>query len=162
MKAQKEFLRKHFEKNEYNIRYTISTSTNESTKRQLGLSLDEMLINCRFSGRPCNSSDFSWFFSFQYINCFEFVPSREIYNYGRRQGLSIDLSAMPRNEDYFETNPSMGFQLMVFNKSENRRLNSYFGQYLIRANGETDVSIERSFVNKMPRPYSECTLEDSR
>ena len=52
--SKKEFLRKYFEKYEYDIRYLISTKSNDSIKKQLGLSLDEMLINCQFNGKVSN------------------------------------------------------------------------------------------------------------
>ena len=72
----------------------------------------------------CNSSDFSWFFSFDWINCFEFHSTEKIYNDGNYGKLHLDLSAGLMDEGVFDSNPVIGFQLLVFNKSENRRISS--------------------------------------
>lgn len=45
--SKKEFLIKNFDSFEYSIDYTITTFANESTRKKLGLGIDEILINCR-------------------------------------------------------------------------------------------------------------------
>lgn len=41
-------------------------------KKQLGFTLEEMIISCSFSGEKCNMSEFSWLYSMNYGNCFQF------------------------------------------------------------------------------------------
>lgn len=45
--SKREFLIKNFLSFEYFVRYEISIFANESTKKKLGLGIDEILINCK-------------------------------------------------------------------------------------------------------------------
>lgn len=91
-------------------------------------------------------------------NCFEFLPPVKVFNTGQKGELHLDLFAS-QDKDLIITNPAIGFQFMVVNKSENRRFNSYFEKYLAMTNAETDISFQRTFINKLKMPYSECTID---
>ena len=49
-----------------------NASSNPSGTKALGWSLDTMLISCTYNGVTCNSSDFFWWYSFEYGNCYTF------------------------------------------------------------------------------------------
>ena len=48
----------------------MSLSTDE--KKQLGHSLENILIQCKYNNIPCDSTDFTWSFDPDYGNCYTF------------------------------------------------------------------------------------------
>ena len=51
---------------------TADTSINASFKESLGMTMDDMLISCYFNGVACNSSDFIYFRTHDFGNCYTF------------------------------------------------------------------------------------------
>ena len=46
--------------------------SNDSYKRSLGYSIEEMLITCLYNNKQCAPRDFNWYYSYNYGNCFSF------------------------------------------------------------------------------------------
>jgi hypothetical protein len=44
---------------------------NDYSKKQLGYSIDSMVISCTYNNMDCNLSDFYWFYDIDYGNCFK-------------------------------------------------------------------------------------------
>ena len=72
---------------------------NSSFIRSLGYELSTLLISCYFNGYACNSSDFFWYFSYDYGNCF-------IFNHDYGNGTSLKTVS--------QSGPSSGLQLELF------------------------------------------------
>ena len=57
--------------------------------------METMLISCYFNGEKCNLSDFYYFHSFEYGNCYTFNYNlssiRYTSKYGPSSGLSMEL-----------------------------------------------------------------------
>lgn len=69
---------------------------NSSELYGLRYTLDDMLISCFFNGVECNSSDFYYFYTFDYGNCFTFNSALNGNTHttsktGPRTGLSLEL-----------------------------------------------------------------------
>lgn len=73
---------------------------NSSYIRTLGYSIDSMLISCYFNGNPCSSSDFYWYYSYEYGNCYIFNHDsgdnstlKTVSQSGPTSGLQLELYA---------------------------------------------------------------------
>lgn len=51
----------------------ISNQTERNRKfKDLGFSIEKMLISCFYNGQNCSAENFTWFKSFEYGNCYTF------------------------------------------------------------------------------------------
>lgn len=71
---------------------------NESFLKNLGYSLQDMIVSCYYNGIRCNlTNDFEWFFSFEYGSCYKFnskVNHRELKKIGKSgpdRGLKMEI-----------------------------------------------------------------------
>lgn len=67
----------------------------------MGLSIDNLILNCYFNDAPCNLNDFIVAYSYEFGNCFFFNSDARIKVKSRRSVLSLDLFA-----EFEETSPS--------------------------------------------------------
>jgi hypothetical protein len=80
--------------------YLIS-STDESlkkiynlTRKDVGFSLETMLISCFYNSIPCSASDFALIFTFEYGNCYTFntkTPGKTTKSAGIGSGLILEM-----------------------------------------------------------------------
>ena len=63
------------------LKSTIAADTNLTIDnlKSIGFTLETMLISCYFDGVRCYASDFTWFHSYQYGNCFTFNSQKDDY-----------------------------------------------------------------------------------
>jgi amiloride-sensitive sodium channel subunit gamma len=64
------------------------------TRKDVGYSLETMLISCFYNGIACNTSDFSLVFTYEYGNCYTFnsqTPARTTKLFGFGSGLVLEL-----------------------------------------------------------------------
>lgn len=47
-------------------------------KKLLGYTIEEMIISCRFFYLTCNVSDFAWYYSMNFGNCFQFNAGTDL------------------------------------------------------------------------------------
>jgi hypothetical protein len=144
---------------------------NETEKRKLAHPLEEILFSCSFNFLHCEANDFTWVFDPWYGNCW-------IYNSGfNRTGQKVPFisSSLP--------GLTYGFQMSVYvNFYKNLTLiNSYAGsvgalvrfenssQFVSSMRGDdiklepgqsTSISLGRSFKSNLPRPYSNCLIDN--
>lgn len=156
--TETDFLHRVYIKNLYDIKSTISYNTSSDLQQRLGLNLEDMLINCYFGDEACNMSEFTWFFNWNYGNCFMFDTQKKIYSEGRSEQLTLEFFI-----GFEKIVPALsyasGLQLMILNRSDNKEFNYYFESYSAKPNTHTTFIIQRSFVNKLPNPFSECSLD---
>ena len=64
-------------------------------RKNMGFTIESMLISCYYNEKKCNSSDFSYFASFDYGNCYTFNKNdtftRKTSKYGPSSGLELEL-----------------------------------------------------------------------
>ena len=72
---------------------------NASFIKGLGFNIDQYMISCSYSGQACDSNSFSYFYDFQYLNCYTFNKAnisnkiKRINRRGSGYGLQLELFA---------------------------------------------------------------------
>lgn len=72
---------------------------NGSFIQKLGFDLDTMLISCYFNGYTCSSSDFYWYYTYEFGNCY-------IFNHDYGNGSSL--------KSVSQSGPNSGLQIELF------------------------------------------------
>ena len=138
----------------------------DTEKKKLSHRFDDIKILCFFNAQQCSSDDFSWYFDPWHGNCWQF-------NTG---GLNDSLKTSSHPGQAF------GFYMFIyvnFNKNLTK-INSFNGNVLgaivnignssyltnsqddilLQAGQFTRVSTSRSFKSNLPRPYSNCVIDN--
>ena len=149
----------------------------DESKKKLVHSLDDILIRCLFGYHKCTSADFVWKYDPIYGNCYSFnsgfnstgsaVDLKKSIIPGAAFGLSL-MVYVGYNEDinflnngwlnlaYF--NNIYGLNVIIENNTflTNNKLN------WIGLDGGTInyMPIQRKFSSKIPKPYSQCDIEN--
>ncbi|RNA01862.1 acid-sensing ion channel 1 isoform X2, partial [Brachionus plicatilis] len=146
----------------YNIfRYfltTFSKAISNEQKKNLSLPFDKMFISCLYNLRPCNQSQWTWFYNSEFGNCYRFNSdqnSQEIqktYQAGKYNGLMIELYVgIP--EDQKTLSRTTGAHVYIDDNS----LKPILGQGVDIAPGfESNLVLQRIKRKQMPQPYSSC------
>ena len=134
-------------------------------KRQAYLSRDlsEILLSCKFNKKPCNQSeDFKREWDVYWGNCWSFnwANTKESQYSGEDYGLTVEMY-VNFNENLTQINSynrGMGVVLHVEN-------NSYLsgdrtGSVFLMPGVRTHIAIERSFKSNLPRPFSNCDIDN--
>ena len=168
--------------NAYNAMYNVTYLTKiyaqvnltDAEKMQLGLNLNlnafSILQNCKFNQQWCNYnwntglwSDFNWYFSFDYGNCFQFnsgknvsndkVSLKQVNREGEDFGLSLWIGPIIYYNTKYPTSDSKGLRVYIHDPSEappfSKGINVNVGQ-------ETNIAVTRSYKKSYPSPYSDC------
>lgn len=140
-----------------NIRYTFM-NLNQTTKERLGLTFDEMILDCKFSDSECKKEDFKWIYHFKYGSCFIFNHDKRLSNRqaGKSNGLTLELFS--GIEDSMPFVKSTGFTLFVYNQSESVEFFYYFEKLFLKPNTDHVIAIRPYIVNKLKKPYSACEV----
>lgn len=145
-------------KHKYRIHTLLHFNTNSTIQRRLGLSLEDTLMHCEFQQMPCDTSAFRWFFHFRFDNCYLFDTSQRVFTAGRDGALTLELFVGSEKVTPM-LSYATGLELMILNQSEHEHFSYFFESYRVKPNTDTTFSIKRNFVNKLPYPYSSCTLD---
>jgi hypothetical protein len=155
-----------------------SDSFSDVERQKLSHSLNDILIYCTFNGQPCTPSDFIWKWDPLYGNCYSFssgfnssgsrVDYKESFLPGAVFGLQLAVYVGYNdklnlfNNGYFSWIPfshSYGLNVLIEN-------NTYLGnkkQSVIALNGGSlnFMSMQRQFTSKLPKPYSDCDIDNT-
>ena len=75
--------------------YAISDRLTDDEKKNLGMSINDILVSCYYAGADCSYEDFEWTYNFDYGNCFTFrsdlTLNRSITRTGKNDGLTLEL-----------------------------------------------------------------------
>ena len=74
---------------------------------------------------------------------------------GLENGLALELFA-GFQENIPSMSPSYGFDLFLYNQSEDHTFPVSFENQQVPTNTQLSIGIDRSYINKLPNPYSEC------
>ena len=160
------------------VREGIYSSTNlsDEEKKQLGHDLNDILLECFFNLKKCNSSDFIWSFDSTFGNCYTFnsdfdsngnkVDLKETASFDPYLGLYLTLY-VDVYEEFLNLNTSVMYLVSTgrgalirvgnssystFYSSNGISLPAGFGSYL---------SVEREFKSMLPKPYSDCEIDSN-
>lgn len=135
-----------------------------------GFYMEQMLISCKFQGISCSDKNFTWYHNYHYGSCYRFnsgydnnskpVGLKSSTKAGQRDGLQLELYVGdPITQQQFTY--KSGVRVIIHNQTvipfpEEDGLDAATGQ-------ETNIAITKTFVNRLPYPYSSCvqTLTNS-
>ena len=130
--------------------YNLSTAA----KKTMGLTLDEMLLSCMYSGGACSSSDFDWYYDVLYGNCYRFNSGKNnsalknTTNTGKWNGLRLELYVGSTN-DIEMNQPSTGVHLFIHNNTNT--LDSMKG-FDAATSTESNIAVSRKFSSRLSEP----------
>ena len=137
---------------------------NESLKKRANFPINEILISCKYEGVDCSWQNFDWFWSYNYGNCYVFnsinvnASNLKIRSPGFTNSLTLELfGGFEELMPVFDV--SQGFVVMVYDRRQDTNFNDNFKFIMARIGTETDVALNRLFVKKLPKPYSECDFD---
>lgn len=138
-----------------------------SARKQLGFDIDTMLVSCWFNGVQCSSSDFYWFQSYKYGNCYMFnggvnanntaIDIKQVNNAGNGNGFEAEIfvgDASTMNQKYVYHS---GINLLVHNQTITPFVENE-GIY-ISTGYNSAIGITRTFRTKLSNPYSSCIVD---
>ena len=136
-----------------------SNPTYTSNRVSLGFYIEDMLVSCSYSDSNCSTSDFSFFQSYDYGNCYTFN--------GNSSSIKTTSSAGPGNSfeiELFSGDPNnelliynRGFYVVVHNQSYSPLMDNE-GVY-VSIGRETNIGIDRSLYSRQKSPYSNCIVD---
>jgi hypothetical protein len=155
-----------------------SVAFSDVERRKLVHSFEDVLIQCTFNGQSCSTNDFIWKWNPIYGNCYVFNSgfnssgSRKSFKEsvlpGALSGLQLVAYAgyneklIPFNLGSFSWIPFTnlyGLNVLI----ENNTYLSFDKTNVIALNGGTMnfMSIHTRFASKLPKPYSNCDIDNS-
>jgi hypothetical protein len=112
--------------------------------------------DCKFNNEPCSKSDFTWYYSYVYGNCWQFNANASISHMttieGQLNGLSLSLT-VPKNTNTYPHLEGQGLKLYIHNKSFVPRTADLIS---VKPGLCTNVAVEKTIIYKTAYPYSEC------
>jgi len=142
----------------------MGPTKDDNFRKSLGPTLDEMLIDCKFSDMSCkDTSDFEWFYMLEYGNCFRFnsgkdssgnkISIRKSYLPGKVYGLNLEL-LVDKAMSKMGIKSMSGIKLFVDNSS-------FYPNYLtngidLKTGTHTNIVLKTIFNEREPKPFSEC------
>jgi acid-sensing ion channel 2 len=144
---------------------------NETEKRKLSHPLEEILVICSFNAQSCDANDFTWYFDPHNGNCW-------IYNSGQnRTGQRVPLSSNSfpgviyglrtmfyvnfcENLTSFNSFMGGGFGALVRIDNSSYLTDYGYDGIAVAPGYYTSISISRSFKSSLPKPYSNCLIDN--
>jgi hypothetical protein len=142
--------------------------SNNTEKKKMSYSVDDMLINCQFNSIGCSKKDFEYYYTNSYGNCYKFnsgldwnnnkIDIKSSTNPGRQNALNFILYTGKPNDEYL-FQKSDGIILFIHN-STTIPLTQLEGISL-SPGYETDIVINQVEFNRLSKPYSDCIIDTS-
>lgn len=139
----------------------------DANKKLLGVPLGQFMLYCKYNGKLCNESDFSWIYSYEYGNCYQFNSGKDSnmldaeikksYVTGNRNGLYLELYPYEA-ESVYSLQSDVGLIVFVHNKTS-RPVPSEGIKLL--SGVLTNIVVEKSYAQKSPYPFSDCVDLDT-
>jgi hypothetical protein len=140
--------------------------------------LQDIIVTCQFNSQPCTASDFIWQWDPLYGNCYSFnsgldtngskVNLKESWLPGTIFGLQLTVYVGYNDKlNFFNTGY---FNWLAFSNSYGLNVlienGTYLGnkkQSVISLNGGSInfMSMQRQFTSKLPKPYSDCDIDNT-
>ncbi|XP_035207598.1 acid-sensing ion channel 2-like [Stegodyphus dumicola] len=132
------------------------TNTDADSRRCYGYMLNELIQKCSFNSVPCKESDFTFFQSMQYGNCYTFnkasrsnTPLRNVSKVGSNNGLELELDLNVYS--YLDLTQSVGARVVIHSPDEDP--NPEDDGINISPGFETHISMIKTSVQRLPAPY---------
>lgn len=147
--AKEIFLRQHPDDDLNNILNKNATSINK------------MLISCTFGGEDCDENDFEFELMGEFHKCYKF-NSGKLYNDTTKKsvmsksnnGLHVELYVGSQSECKSPLVSTSGLMIYINNKTYT--ITDDDNSIQVEPGTHADISIDPTFVKKLPKPYSDC------
>jgi hypothetical protein len=134
-----------------------SLLVSDAERKSFGLDINQ-IFQCTFLNYNCKN-DLHWYWTWEYGNCWQFnsgfnlmnekIDLKNSYNTGSISGLSIVI--IRSNKNKYSQSSEDGVVVFVHNNS--------FGpakELFIKPGEKAFIQVERTFIQKQPKPYSDC------
>jgi hypothetical protein len=138
----------------------------DENRKLLGFRLEDMLLFCHFNQKDCSSKDFSWYFSYEYGNCFQFnsglnlagysIPLKNSTKPGLDYGFFLIL-ILGNVSNKYVSSLSSGLRVFIHNSSFRPLPEDGID---IKTGTLTNIAIKKSLTRKEPSPYSDCLSQN--
>ena len=164
--------------NAINILYLLAVirmnnkNTTRGTRKRLGHDLADILLGCNFNNQKCTAEDFVWKFDESLGNCYTFNSGFDATNgnrtdlknstiSGAMHGLQIELY-VNFHEDLKFFNSKLGTGALIRIENNSFLSDSQYSEGIRVSPGfETSISIDRLFKFNLPKPYSNCDIDNT-
>ena len=135
---------------------------NDQYRKSLSISIENMLIECRFGGKECTKFDFDLFYITQHGVCFRFNSdqdnqrkAKELYKTGWRNGFRLDLYVgLPNYLNKIALEKGVFLYIHSTRDFQPKEIHINPGE-------ETSIALKKSIYEQMPYPYSNCSSHES-
>ncbi len=117
--------------------------------------LDQILIDCQFNSKDCNSSDFVTYIDIQYGECYKFNQKKDKLSFksGSLYGLKIDFFTGLMNDFLLAGSKTYGLKVSIHNHSA---FSTGSNGIEVPPGFRTNIMIKQIYDLKLPSPYNEC------
>ena len=132
-------------------------------RKNLSLTLEDMLISCNFGFRDCSAKDFDWFYDSKYGNCFKFNGGQNSSGHksnilnsmeaGETFGLKVKLF-IGNDDSKVESCLTSGIHVFIHNHTVKPQ--SHFDGINIASGAETNIIVNRVFDSQLGYPFGDC------
>ena len=142
----------------------LDKNITDEQKKSFQYKLEDILIECNFNEIPdnCTVENFYWEYDNVLSNCYSInhhKSNSEVFKHakfsGDGSGLKLTLF-MGIKDEVMRINPNKGIRLLILNSSSQIGSTSFE----LQAGVETKVGIERYFSTQLPKPYSNCDIDN--
>ena len=127
------------------------------------MSIGNMLISCRFSGQPCHAEQFEFFQMGEFQKCFKFNSqvnkARKIDRFSKEYGFKVELFIGEPDKCRSPLATTSGLNIFIHNQTNTPTLED--DSILVQQGTETDIGVYRTFMYRIPAPYSDCINKDN-
>jgi hypothetical protein len=145
----------------------MDPSYGDENRKKLWYPLNEILVNCVYNGVRCNESDFTWFYMYDFGNCYQFntgtdkkgsqAALKNIFMPGEKNGLYLEVYA-GEGESIYSLLPDSGIVVFVHNQS----LSPLPSEGIKLAQRTlTNIVLSKVIAQREPYPYSDCQKLDT-
>jgi hypothetical protein len=147
--------------------YKMSILLSNEDKKRHSYSINETLISCQFSLMSCDWKDFEWIYNVFLGACFVFnsgrnylgeaVPIKKLKQAGRFAGLQLEMFVdLPK--PLKKIGPGFTGAILVLGNNSFRNIYEDEQEILVSPGALTYIAVQRTIVNQMEKPYSECSM----
>jgi hypothetical protein len=148
------YLNQHFTFTRFLFQSIFHNSSKEQ-KTQLLSDLNEMILSCRYGPESCSASDFEWFSSFDFGNCYKFKSDKKVTLPGKTNGLRMELIT-----DQSDSINSLMFSRGVHIFINNQSIDPLRAEGIDISSGyETNIALNKNSFIKLSEPYSDCVKD---
>jgi hypothetical protein len=150
----------------------ILSNQTDSYKKQMGHSLDDILLSCQFNFQQCTAKDFSWSYDTFYGNCYTFnsgfisngskVDLKKQYVSGYSYGLQLDFYVNYNQNLSFFNSLLGGKGAMVRVDNLTHVIDHNVEGIYVSPGACTNLALRREIKATLPQPYSNCKIDQGK